>query len=603
MAAVPKPWPTVVSFCPIVACAPSTHFVSPGGWVAVSRLGGAVPLVPQATMINPASQVAELIRVVVKGLRALQMYLPNNPVYQRSVQSLQAAFGPVWEFTDHLVLAVVESDLIWEQEVVYEQPHRSESFAWLLYKDGMRFLTLRKGIEADEIVRFLQVVNRARLLTADAGDDLLTLLWAEDFQCIDYRFAEVVAEGALVLDPQAVDLEAQHRPEETAHVIREEYLQERPAGMVTLDDFDSTLYFLEEGEVETLQTQVQQEYTTDIRPAALDILFDVFELHAEPEVRDEVLAILEQLLPGLLLNGEFGTVAQILREMRAVAARVELSATSSGQRFEGFEASLSAPEIVAQLLQSLDEAATVPEDEDLGELLRELRAPALETAVRFLPRLGHPEVRRRLEGAVDRLAEAHPRETTRLLDSGDPGALLGLLPVIGRLKQQGAVAAVGKVLGQPDPALRLAAVEALAAIGTAGAMGHLERALGDTDRTVRLAAIAAVTARGWKGALKYLETVINSRGEREDLERAERRQVFEAYAVIAGPPALDTLGEILVPRGLFRRKESAETRTCAAYAVARIRTPAARQLLEQIADDKELAVRNAATRALREWPA
>lgn len=561
-----------------------------------------MPLVPESTMINPASQVAELVRVVVKGLRATQMYLPNNPIYQRSLQSLRSAFGPVWEFTDQIVLAVVESDLIWEQEVVYEQENRSESFAWLLYKDGMRILTLRRGVEDEEIIRFLQVVNRARLLTADAGDDLLTLLWAEDFQHIDYRFAEVVAENTLVLDPQAVDLEAQHRPDEAVHVIRDEVLQERPAGVVALDDFDSTLYFLEEGEVETLQEQVRQEYAMDTRSPALDILFDVFELHAEAEVRAEVLDILEQLLPGLLLHGEFPVVARILREMRAVAARVDLEATGVGARFEAFEGSLSSPEIVAQLLQSLDEAATLPEDEDIGELLRELRAPALETALRFLPRLVHQVVRRRLESAVDRLAETYPREAMRLLEAGDPEVLAGLLPVLGRLKVQAAVPAIGQVIAGADPALRLAAVEALSAIGSAGAMGQVERALEDSDRGVRLAALSAVTARGWKGALRYLESVVNHRGGREDLERAERRQVFEAYAAIAGPPALDTLGDILVPRGLFRRKESAETRTCAAYAVARIRTPQAREILERISDDKELAVRNAAVRALREWP-
>lgn len=561
-----------------------------------------MPLVPQSTMINPASQVAEMIRVVVKGLRALQMYLPNNPVYQRSVQSLQAAFAPVWEMTDEVVLSVVETDLIWEQEVVYEQEHRSESFAWLLYKDGMRILTLKKGVEDEEIIRFLQIVNRARLLTADAGDDLLTLLWQEDFQCIGYRFAEVVAETSMVLDPQAIDLERQHRPDEAAHVIRQELLDDRPQGMIALEDFDSTLYFLEEGEVESLRSQVEQEYQTDIRGPALDILFDVFELHPEPETRSEILEILEQLLPGLLLNGEFGPAARVMREMRSIASRVRLAGTAVGERFEAFEESLSRPEIVAQFLQALDESAGAVADEDIGELLRELRAPALGTALRFLPELGHPEVRRRLESAVDRLAEAHPREVTRLLDAADPAVLRGLLPLLGRLRLQAVVPSLGQVLSRPEADLRLAAVEALTAIGTAGAMGQVERALADEDRAVRQAAIAAAAARGWKGALKSLETVIHHRAEREDLERSERRQVFEAYAQIAGPPALRTLEEILLPRGLFRRKESAETRTCAAYAVARIRTPEARDLLDRLTQDKELAVRNAALRALREWP-
>ena len=45
------------------------------------------------------------------------------------------------------------------------------------------------------------------------------------------------------------------------------------------------------------------------------------------------------------------------------------------------------------------------------------------------------------------------------------------------------------------------------------------------------------------------------------------------------------------------------TRTCAAYAIARLQSPEARAVLERIQQDKELAVRNAAARALRDWPA
>jgi HEAT repeat protein len=90
-------------------------------------------------------------------------------------------------------------------------------------------------------------------------------------------------------------------------------------------------------------------------------------------------------------------------------------------------------------------------------------------------------------------------------------------------------------------------------------------------------------------------------GGRRDLERAERRQFFETYATLGGQEVLPTLANILIPKGFFRRKPSSEARTCAAYAVARLRTPEARDVLERIQEDKDLPVRNAAIRALRDW--
>jgi hypothetical protein len=36
----------------------------------------------------PPQQVEELLRTLVKGVRAFQMYLPNNSMYQRAVESV-----------------------------------------------------------------------------------------------------------------------------------------------------------------------------------------------------------------------------------------------------------------------------------------------------------------------------------------------------------------------------------------------------------------------------------------------------------------------------------------------------------------------------------
>jgi hypothetical protein len=138
----------------------------------------------QHTDLLPASQVADLITGLGKALRAFHMYLPNNPIYQRATENLGVAFAPIWAVLDELVLTVAETDFVWEEQVVYHQPNKSDSLAWGLFKDGMRSLTLRRGAEAEELPRLLEVINRARFLPADAGDDLLTLLWQQEFQFI-----------------------------------------------------------------------------------------------------------------------------------------------------------------------------------------------------------------------------------------------------------------------------------------------------------------------------------------------------------------------------------------------------------------------------------
>lgn len=553
------------------------------------------------TEILPVSYVEELVRALTRALRAFQMYLPNNPMYQRGEQQLAEAFPPIWAVLDEINLLVNESDLIWEEQVVYSHPTKSESFAFGLYKDGMRLLTLRKGCEEEEAGRFLQTVSRARLLPADANDDLLTLLWQQDFKRIDYKFAEVVSDP-WVYDPQALALQAAPETATVQAQVREEVAAARPAGMVDPEEFDSTLYFLDETEIAELSRQVSEEYSRDVRGAALSVLFDLLELEDAPEVRGEIMGVLEALFPNLLSRGEFRTVAAVLRELRVVGQRTASLDPAARGRIDGLEAGLSAPATIAQLLQALDEATVLPTEEDLGEVLRELRASALGEILTQLPRLSAPAVRTAIGAAAERLAAANTGVLFDLLGKLDAGALPGAIRLAGQLGVTGAIPPLGALVGHAAPEVRLAAVEVLGSFGTPGAMAALEPAIEDSDRAVRMMAVATIARRGYVGALRRLETIVLGKAGFQ-LERGERRQVFEAYAAVAGAPAVDTLkGLLLSQGGLFRRKASTDTRTCAVYALGRLRSAEARDLLEQLTSDKELPVRHAATSLLREWP-
>ena len=557
-----------------------------------------------AELALPAQQVEELIRTIVKGLRAFQMYLPNNPIYQRAQQSIHDAFLPIWSSTQQVILNVVETDLVWEEQVVYHQPVKADSFAWMLYKDGMRVLHLRPGAEEDEIVSFLQVVTRARLLATDAADDLLTLLWEQEFTYIDYRFAEIITDGPSLDQRMSGGIEASLDQERTA-AVREQVSHEvatRPPGPKELEDFDSTLYFLDEQEIRLLKLQVDLEYTRDARKAAFDGLLDTFELQPSVAVRDEILNIFDGLFPNLLNRGEFRVVAGLLREFRTIADRVRVLEPANRDRLLSFQARLSEPAILAQLLQSLEEVEALPDDDDVGQVLAELHSGGLETMITFLPTLKRPGFRAILETSIDRLASANLPIVVQLLEEGSSPALAGAAALCGRLRLQMTVPALDKLVSHSDAGVRREAVQALGAIGSPGALTALERALDDPDRGVRLAAVVIVVEKGYRAALRRLEAVVKGK-IRHELERAERRQFFEAYATVGGPEVLGTLSDILEPRKLFRRGETTETRTCAAYAIAKLQTPEARAVLERIQADKELPVRNAATRALREWRA
>ena len=130
----------------------------------------------------PVAQVRDLFTVLGKALRAFQLYDENNPVRRRFVTNLREAFEQLWQELEGLNLSVEEHRFLLAGEAVYENPSRSDSLAFLLYKDGVRDVTFLRGIEGHELDKILGVLQRARMLKTAEADDLLTMLWAADLE-------------------------------------------------------------------------------------------------------------------------------------------------------------------------------------------------------------------------------------------------------------------------------------------------------------------------------------------------------------------------------------------------------------------------------------
>jgi len=552
--------------------------------------------------------VEELLRTLSKGQRAMQMYLPNNPVYQRAMDQVGGGFGPVWNVTTRLVLDIHEDHITWEDAEVLRHPPKSEGLAWQLYKDGLRRLTLLPGVESEEILRFLQVINRAKLLPADAGDDLLTLLWEQEFVLVSYVFVEVLGEGLEFLQnsdtrEQPVEI-ADARAEVARAAEAPPGSEEAPGGghgLVDLSDFDATPYFLDDAEIRLIQSELEDEYRRDMRQSAIDALLDILEAQRDPAIRHEAISLLDEILPAQLSTGGFRAVARILRELRVISARAHGLDQDLHNAVLSFEERLSTPEILEQLFRVLADNANRPSDEDVGEVLHELKPSALPAVLTQLGRIADANVRRVLESSVESIARTQPHALGVLLEGDPPDALSPAISLATRLGLSQFVPVIVGHMSHQEESVRLASTRSLGEFGTPTAITALEVALDDAERSVRQLALSLLLERGGSGGLvRRLEELLFDGTER-DWERSERRAFFEAYGSLAGEPAVARLRVLLEPRGLFRRREPPDTRACALFALAKIRTLDSRLLIDRFSADKEPVVRSAANTVLRDW--
>ncbi len=535
-----------------------------------------------------------MLRQLSKTVRTHQLYLPNNPVYQRAIDALRAAFPPIWSHTNAVIIGITEQEFRWEGLPIVHEATRSESLAWVLYKDGVREITLLPGFEGEELVVLLDILRRIRNAPPEE-DDLLTLLWEQEFLYLRYRFVDAPLANAPPIDGPAPDAGPASVPPPAEMPAMEE---SRP-GVVRMDDFDSALYFLDEHEIDYLRNAVQEEYRGDLRRNVLAIVLDIFEVQTPDAVRQEILEILEHLMVHMLTTSQFGAVAYLLREAKTLADRAPDVSPGHREKLQRLSDRLSDPTALAEMLRSLDESPQVPSQAELDELFAELRPSTLGVVLSWIGKLQNASVRAVLVQASNRLAAANTAELVRLILSPDEGTALEAIRRAGELKTAAGVAALGKLASTGAVPVRQAAAQALSDIGTPGALKALEPAIGDPDREVRITALRAVAARGHVAALETVRDLVRSKTVR-DADLTEKMAVFEAFGALSGPDGVQLLDAMLNGRGFLGRKEDTDVRACAAMALGRIGGPDALEALRDGSSDKEVLVRNAVNRALRE---
>ena len=558
-------------------------------------------------MTTEGTRIHNLLLLMEKRLRTLSTYGADHPIQEQADEEIQAAFTDIWSRLPGLPMTVSEEGLEWEAETVLAVDEGSESLAGALFGAGIRFVSFSPGAEQKEIASLLRAISWAQTLTDEDDDDLLAFLWTADLQHIRYKAAETEDVG------EEIEFRREAVPQpRTAQEVREQVDEDvrapveeperaglMPEGVVNLEEYESTLYFLDDRELSYLRAEIEREYDQDLGRSVLSLLFDTFELQTDTEVRSEVIEVLADLLPNLLTSGDFGSVAYLISETRIVLGRDQALFPEHRELLQELTHALSRPEVVAQLLHALDEARVQPSEEDLEELFKQLTPDALVTVLKWIHRLSNDHARRILHMAAGRMAETQPKALGAALESQERVVVLAALRLVQERELRQLQGELEPLLEHPDIGVRIELVAALASVPTSRTMKALVTLLVDADPDVRIAAVKALSAKRYQGALRIIQQAVLGDEMREG-DLTERRAFFEAYGTIGGEEAVDNLKTLLLGKGFGLGRADPDTRACAAMALGRVASRSSRELLRKAVKDRDPIVRTASSRALQQ---
>lgn len=130
------------------------------------------------------------------AVRFFRLYPHDHPFCADAIRKARDALGAFAKTHGTLSIEIRRGSLAIDDEVIQADANAmSSDLSSLLFTEGVRELVLEPELEFDELTRFVEILSAPYPEGDEASfcDDLLTALWREDFQAIEYRIFDPLA--------------------------------------------------------------------------------------------------------------------------------------------------------------------------------------------------------------------------------------------------------------------------------------------------------------------------------------------------------------------------------------------------------------------------
>jgi HEAT repeat protein len=140
-------------------------------------------------------KVRAIFTSLSKYIHAKTIYAKNNPNVSNFAHAFYEALRAFFEDEKELLLTIEQYQIKWRDEIVYENNKKTESIAFLLYKDGVGEISFQSLVKPTELEQLVDLMKN-EIYNPSAHLDIVSRLWQAEFANISYRVFDECADGA-----------------------------------------------------------------------------------------------------------------------------------------------------------------------------------------------------------------------------------------------------------------------------------------------------------------------------------------------------------------------------------------------------------------------
>ncbi|MCK4911566.1 MAG: HEAT repeat domain-containing protein [Thermodesulfovibrionales bacterium] len=530
---------------------------------------------------------AEIITSLQRARKNLRIYPENNPIYMRTVEETYRKTMEFFEFGDSLELRIQRNEFMFGDEEVYSGTGQEENFALFFFRDGLRSLTFKSGLEQEELLNFLNVVA-VDLDREEVEEDMVTLLWEKDFLNIKYK-----VDDSMLVEDENFQKEAEEKVKETPtdEGVMQQAQEAPPEEEETVP---ITPMPISDEDLKQIARDIE-DYGKGNLDKLTDIVFDMLYASGGIEEFKDVVRIIQNSVEYSASNNDLRGAMKIFQRVKDVIRKTKSEnvgkTLNEVLRLAGSD---SLMKIIGERLDAKDGI----EDEDFKEYVGMLSANAIPRMIALMGDLQTIQGRKTAIKALTFIGKRDIGALAKGLKDQRWYVVRNIVLVLRETKDKNALAHIVRALAHEEPRVRREAIKGISDLRGLKYIDRIAQLLYDPDHGVSIAAALALGRLRNKVGMDALQARITDKNLLEE-NSPLLKKYFEALSFFKYEDVIGFLEDILKKNPFFGRAAYNELKASAIYCLGLLGNPGAMGLLEELAGSKVKQIADSSTMAIK----
>lgn len=524
----------------------------------------------------------DILQALLKSKKMIRMYPSNNPIYVKTLEDTYARFRDYFDYRDDLLLKIRQNEIIWENEQIYYNAEKEDNLALFLFKDGLRELTFKKGLTADEMEEFLKI-TAMDFEREVLDDDIVTLLWEKDFQNIQH-----IADDVILADEDNYEMNAVEHIEEVTNDSDDILKAYQDAFKEDEVLKEIAILPLSDKDLQQLMRELERDSETKSKKL-VDILFELMYLAESRNDFDDLSVYFMNAVEFSMTRGDIPMVTAVLSRLQSVLndANVDEEIKKYLRKIVSFAGS----DAIIKLLGEILDAGQEYEDKTIEDLVMHLDKNAVTPLMNILGELKSIHARKVVIEALIAIGPKDIMALSKGLNDARWYVVRNIIYILRKISDKRAVEFLLRTVRHADIRVRKEVIRALGELGGGGVFQTLRECLEDPEIQVRSAALRALATVSSEAAKRIIIDRINDKTFK-DREFDEKKEYFEVISHWKDREVFAFLSETLRKKSFFFGSvKSDETRAGAAYGLGLLGNREAVDLLQKFKGENSKLVR------------